>query len=170
VIDRSNGAGLRLRPATAQDRMRIRRWLVEPQARAWWGDAASAEAEISLAMGSQAALCRIVEEGAAPIGYGQAVDCGLWWGPLPQALPAGTWEIDLLIVSEQRRRQSLAAALALLVEEVFATTLAIACCGLVPISDEAAARAYERAQFRWREIWNDPLLGPTWVMLRERPS
>ena len=169
MIDRPNGA-LRLRPATAQDRTRIRRWLAQQQAWAWWGDAASAEAEISLAMGSQAALCRIVEEDAAPIGYGQAVESGLWCGPLPQNLPAGTWEIDLFIVCEQGRRRSLAAALVLLVEEVFATTLAIACCGLVPISNEAAARAYERAQFRWREIWNDPLLGPTWVMLRERPS
>ena len=169
MIDRPNGA-LCLRPATAQDRARIRRWLAEPQARAWWGDAASAEAEINLAMGSQAALCRIVEEGAAPIGYGQAVESGLWCGPLPPDLPAGTWEIDLFIVSHQRHGRSLAAALALLVEEVFATTLAIACCGLVPISNEAAARAYERAQFRWREIWNDPLLGPTWVMLRERQS
>ena len=169
MIDRPNGA-LRLRPATAQDRTRIRRWLTEPQARAWWGDAASAEAEVRLAMGSQAALCRIVEEGAAPIGYGQAVESGLWCGPLPQDLPAGTWEIDLFIVSDHRHGWCLAAALALLVEEVFATTLAIACCGLVPISNEAAARAYERAQFRWRAIGNDPLLGPTWVRLRERPS
>ena len=48
--------------------------------------------------------------------------------------------------------------------------LVVACCGLVPITNEAAVRDHERAHFRWRRIWSDPLLGPTWVMLRERPA
>ena len=60
------------------------------------------------------------------------------------------------------------AALVLLVEEVFGTTLAVACSGFVPIRNEPLARAYEQAGFRWRRIWDDRLLGPSWLMLRER--
>ena len=61
-------------------------------------------------------------------------------------------------------------ALSLLVEEVFATRLAIACCAVVSIRNEAAARAYEKAGFRWLRIWQDPIDGPCWVMLKERPA
>ena len=30
-------------------------------------------------------------------------------------------------------------------------------------------RAYEQAGFRWQRIWSDRLLGPSWLMLKERP-
>ena len=53
---------------------------------------------------------------------------------------------------------------------MFATTLAVACSGLVSIRNEAAARAYERAGFRWLQVLQDPLLGPSWLMLKERPE
>jgi hypothetical protein len=195
---------------TAEDRSRIRCWLAQPGMASAWGDAASAEAKISLATSSEAALCRMIEQRAVAIGYGHAVEIGLWAGPLPEMLAAGTWELELLVASGQHKSQhrlqhraqhqdpdrghdlrqhrghnqdhvqdhvqdqdpcTLAAeALALLAEEVFTTTLAIACCGLVPITNEPVARAHERAQFRWRQIWNDPVLGPSWVMLRERSS
>jgi len=188
---------LTLRLATAQDRARIRRWLVQPAAVSTGGDAASAEAKISLAMNSEAALCRVIAQAGTPIGYGHAVAVGLWAGPPPGTLPPGAWELELWLGAEQQRgdgrgasRRSAivggggrlapapgadrlnaaAEALVLLTAEVFATTLAIACCGLVPITNEAAVRAHERAQFRWHRIWHDPLLGPTWVMLRERPG
>jgi len=161
---------LRLRPATPEDRFRIRRWLSEPEARAWWGNAASAEAEINLAMSSDAALCRMVEMEKAPIGYGQAVEVSLWGGPRPDELVPGTWDVDLFIGSAEHRGRGLGgAALALLVEEVFATTLAVACSALVPVRNEAGARAYERAGFRWRRIWQDPVFGPSWLLVRERP-
>ena len=138
---------IRLRPAVPEDRFRIRRWLAEPEIAAWWGNAASAEAEIALAMASDTAVCRIVLFGEEPIGYAHAIG------------------------SEQHRSRGLGGvALGRLVEEVFATTLAIACCGLVSIRNEAAVRAYERAGFAWRRIWNDPLLGPCWLMARDRSS
>lgn len=171
MADAGTLPAVHLRAAMAQDRFRIRRWLAEPLVQAWWGSAASAEAEINLAMSSDVALCRIVEQGGVPIGYGHAVDIALWSGPRPDGLAAGTWDVDLFIASPEHRGLGLGtAALALLAEEVFATTLAVACCGVVSIRNEAGVRAYERARFRWQQIWSDPQLGPSWVMLRERPA
>ena len=162
---------IRLRQAIAEDRFRIRRWLAEPEIQAWWGNAASAEAEINLAISSQTALCRIIECGGAPIGYAHAVEVGLWGEARPEEIAPGTWDVDLFIASEEHRGRGLgAAALVLLVEEVFASTLAVACCGVVSIRNEAAVRAYERAGFRWLRIWNDPLFGPSWLMSKERPT
>ncbi len=162
---------IRLRPAAPEDRVRIRRWLAEPEIVAWWGNAASAEAEIALAMASDTAVCRIITCGEAPIGYAHAVDVGLWGEERPPEIEPGTWDIDLFIASEQHRGRGLGAiALARLVDEVFATTLAVACCGLVSVRNEAAVRAYERAGFAWRRIWNDPLFGPCWLMLKDRPG
>ena len=164
-------AAVHLRPALPEDRFRMRRWLADPEVQAWWGNAASAEAEITLAMGSEVSLCRIVESGGEPIGYAHAVEIGLWGEQHPDGLPAGTWDIDLFIASaEHRGRGAGRAALSLLVEEVFATRLAIACCAVVSIRNEAAARAYEQAGFRWLRIWQDPIDGPCWVMLKERPA
>ena len=167
----TNEVAITLRPATPEDRFRIRGWLAEPGIQAWWGNAASAEAEINLAMASDTALCRIVEAGGAPIGYAQAIEIGLWGEARPDDVAPGTWDIDLFIASPEHRGRGLgAAALGLLTAEAFATTLAVACCGLVSIRNEAAVRAYERAGFRWRRIWHDPLLGPSWLMLKERPA
>jgi aminoglycoside 6'-N-acetyltransferase len=160
-----------LRPALAEDRFRIRRWLADPEIEQWWGNAASAEAEINLAMSSQAALCRIVECEGAGIGYAQAIEVGLWATDRPAELAPGTWHIGYFLASGQDRGGDLASTvLALLAEEVFATTLAMACSGVVSIRNEAAARAYERAGFRWQRIWIDRLLGPSWLMLMERPA
>jgi aminoglycoside 6'-N-acetyltransferase len=148
----------------------MRRWLADPEVQAWWGNAASAEAEITLAMASEASLCRIIETDGVPIGYAHAVEIGLWGQP-PADLPAATWDIDLFIASTEHRQQgAVRAALALLAEEVFATRLAVACCGIVSIRNEVAARTYEQAGFRWMRIWQDPIDGPCWVMLRERPD
>jgi aminoglycoside 6'-N-acetyltransferase len=171
-VDRAvNALAIHLRPALPEDRFRIRRWLADPEVQAWWGNAASAEAEITLAMASEASLCRIIETGGTPIGYAHAVEAGLWGEHLPDDLPAGTWDIDLFIASAEHR--SLGAgqlALTLLAEEVFATRLAVACCGVVSIRNEVVARTYERAGFRWLRIWQDPIDGPCWLMLRERPD
>jgi RimJ/RimL family protein N-acetyltransferase len=159
-----------LRPALPEDRFRMRRWLSDPEVQAWWGSAASAEAEITLAMASESSLCRVVEAEGVPIGYGHAVEIGLWGQP-PEGLPVATWDIDLFIASAEHRQQgAVRAALALLAEEVFATRLAVACCGIVSIRNEAAARTYEQAGFRWMRIWQDRIDGPCWVMLRERPD
>ena len=157
-----------LRPVTEADGFLIRRWLREAQLRAGLGNRASAEAEIALARLSGAALCRILTAERVPIGYAQAVEVGLVAGLKPPELLPGTWELQFMLATPGRP-EVLAAIPAMLAAEVFATTLAVACSGLISIKAETVARAYERAGFRWRRIWTDPLLGPAWLMLKERP-
>jgi RimJ/RimL family protein N-acetyltransferase len=166
----SDDVPLTLRPATSEDRFRIRRWLTEPEVVAGWGNAGSAEAEINLAMGSEVAICRVIEHAGVSIGYAHALEIGLLGDARPWDLAAGTWYVNHLIASEPHRGHDLdSVALALLIEEVFATTLAVACAAVVSIRSEFAARACERAGFRWRQIVHDRLLGPSWLMLKERP-
>jgi hypothetical protein len=160
-----------LRPALPEDRFRIRRWLTDPRIAASWGNAASAEAEISVALASETALCRIVDRHRTAIGYAHALEIGLWTQARPSDLPPGTWHISyFLAAGDICHLRTGAAVLALLSAEVFATTLAVACSSVVSVKTETATRAYERAGFRWRRIWNDRLLGPSWLMLRERPN
>jgi len=166
----TNEVAVSLRPALLEDRFRIRRWLAAPGIDAGWGNAASAEAEISLALASKTALCRIVERQRVPIGYAHALEIGLWSSERPADLAPGTWHVGYLPAAGQHRDiHTGAAVLRLLCAEVFATTLAVACSSVVSVRNEAAARACERAGFRWRRICNDRLLGPSWLMLRERP-
>lgn len=152
----------------AGDRFMIRRWLADPEIEAWWGSRASVEAEIALAMDSPSALCRIIEDAGQAIGYGHAVDSGLWAATLPAEIPPGCWDLDIFIGSTSHRDVG-ARAIDLLVQEVFATTLAVACCIMTSVKNEVAVRTYEHAGFRWATVWNDPVIGPSWVLLQERP-
>jgi len=158
---------VRLRPATAEDAFLLRRWLRDPATQACSGNQASAEAEITLARMSETALRRIITFSARPIGYAQAMEADVRAGQQPPEVLPGTWETQFWIVPSRPR--VLAAIPALLAAEVFATTLAVACSGLISIRQEMMVRAYERAGFRWRRIWHDPLFGPAWLMLKERP-
>lgn len=148
----------------------LRRWLTDPAVATPWGNSASAEAEITLAMDSPSALCRIVESGSQPIGYGHAIDAGLWSETFPPEIPPGCWDIDLFIGAPDHRGRDIEQhALAAIAGEVFATTLAVACCTFVSVKNEPTVRVYERAGFRWIKIWPDPILGPCWVLIKERP-
>jgi aminoglycoside 6'-N-acetyltransferase len=165
----TNEVSVSLRPALAEDRFRIHRWLADPKVAAAWGSPASAEAEISLALMSHTAVCRMVDGNGAPIGYAQALEVGLWTEERPSELAPGTWHIGYFLAPGHHDMRTGAAVLGLFCAEIFATTLAVACSSLVSIGNEAAARAFERAGFRWRRICNDRLLGPCWLMLKERP-
>jgi hypothetical protein len=167
MAERYAPLAIRLRPATPEDGFLLRRWLKDPALEACSGNRASAEAEIALARLSATALSRIVTWQGRPIGYAQALEVGLRSGTQPPEIPAGTWDTQFWIMPS--RPSVLAAIPALLAEEVFATTLAVACSGLVAIRQETMVRAYEQAGFRWRRIWHDPLFGPAWLMLKERP-
>ncbi len=163
-------AAVRLRPAGRPDWDLIRGWLARPDIQDWWGPLAATEAEVNMALTSTHALCRIIEADGEPVGYAHAVDATLWGQSLPQDLEPGTWDLDLFIASEEHRGRGVGqTALALLKDEVFASTLAVAVCVFPSVKNERAVRAYEKAGFRWKRIWNDPLSGPSWFMVAERP-
>lgn len=163
-------AAVRLRPAGRPDWDLIRGWLARPDIQDWWGPLAATEAEVNMALTSTHALCRIIEADGEPVGYAHAVDATLWGQSLPQDLEPGTWDLDLFIASEEHRGRGVGqTALTLLKDEVFASTLAVAVCVFPSVKNERAVRAYEKAGFRWKRIWNDPLSGPSWFMVAERP-
>ena len=163
-------AAVRLRPAGRPDWDLIRGWLARQDIQDWWGPLAATEAEVNMALSSAHALCRIIEANGEPVGYAHAVDATLWGESLPQDLEPGTWDLDLFIASEEHRGRGVGqAALALLKDEVFACTLAVAVCVFPSVKNERAVRAYEKAGFRWKRIWNDPQAGPSWFMVAVRP-
>ena len=160
---------VRLRAATDADWPLLRSWLGRPDIERWWGPKASSEAAIIVAMSSAHALCRIIEADGRAVGYVHALDATLWGEELPAELAPGTWDIDLFIASPEHRNRGVGArALQLIRDEVFSTTLAVAVCIFVPLAGERAVRAYEKAGFRWRRVWNEPGAGPSWFMTAER--
>ena len=159
-----------LRPVEGADWPTIRAWIARPDIQRWWGNFAAAEAEVRMALEAHTAVCRMILADGAAIGYAHAIDASTWGSDLPQGMPAGTWDADLFIASPAYRGKGLGqAALDMLAEEVFSTTLALAISVFVSVKNEAAVRAYERAGFSWVRVWEDPISGPSWLMLRERP-
>lgn len=168
--DPGTTGSVRLRPAAPRDRDLIRRWLARADIQDWWGPISQTDVEVTIALDSEHAICRIIESGGAAIGYAHAIDASVWGAELPEDLAPGTWDLDLFIASEEHRGQGAGqVALALLKEEVFATTLAVGVCVFPSIKNERAVRAYEKAGFRWQRIWHDPAMGPSWFMIAERP-
>ena len=166
----ADDGAVRLRRASRADWDLIRGWLARPDIEAWWGPRSATEAEVNIALNSEHALCRIIEAGATAVGYAHAVDATIWGEELPQDLEPGTWDLDLFIASEEHRGKGVGqSALTLLKDEVFGTTFAMAVCVFPSVKNERAVRAYEKAGFRWKRIWNDPHMGPSWFMVAERP-
>jgi len=159
-----------LRPATGNDWSTIRKWLAKPEIQRWWAPCAPSEAEVITALGSQHALARMIQVDGRYVGYGHAVDAALWGDNLPENLAPGTWDLDIFVAEPDCRGRGIGAkALSLLRDEVFETTLAVAVCILPSIENEQAVRAYEKIGFKWQNIWRDPVSGPSWFMVSERP-
>ncbi|MDX2290013.1 MAG: GNAT family N-acetyltransferase [Hyphomicrobiaceae bacterium] len=167
---RLTGPAVRLRAATPADWPLLQTWLVRPDVERWWGSRGAAEAEIRIVFETQSAIARIIEADGRPAGYAHAIDATFWGPSLPDGMPPGTWDVDVVIAEPEFRSRGVGAqALEEIAREVFQTTFALALSVFVPLRTEAAVRAYERAGFRWVEVWNDPLLGPCWLMIRPRP-
>jgi aminoglycoside 6'-N-acetyltransferase len=151
------------------DRALIRSWLGHPSIRAWWGSPSAIEAEIAIALESKSAICRMIEMGGIAIGYGHAYDAGLMepaGGPVGEP---GVWQCTFFIGSEVHRGADLGTvALDQLADEVLSTTLAIACETRVPVRNEAAVRQIEAVGFRWSRVEDQGVLGPFWIMRRDR--
>lgn len=160
---------IKLVKATRAEFDLIRRWLRRPDIQDWWGPSSATEAEVNIALGSAHAICRIIEADGKPIGYAHAVDATVWGESLPQDLDPGTWDLDLFVADEAHRGKGAGQqALMLLKAEVFQTTLAV-CVSVFPsVKNERAVRAYEKAGFRWKRVWNDPYMGPSWFMVSYR--
>ncbi len=161
---------LSLRPATSADWGLIRSWIARPEIQSWWGSPNAAEAEIRIALDSEAAISCMVMLDTEPIGYAHAIDASHWGPALPDGMPSGTWDIDVFIATPEQRGKGIGErAVNLLAEEVFSTTFALALSVFVSIRNETAVRAYERAGFHWVRVFEDPIFGPSWMMLRDRP-
>jgi len=170
ATDESAIADVTLRPLTPEDWPLLRRWLHDPAVLRWFGSSSSSEAGILLVLETPSALGRVIEVGGHAVGYAHAIDAACWGEVLPDVLPQWTWDVDLFIGEpEYRGRHVGEAALGLLADEVFSTTFAMALSVFVSVRNEAAVRAYERAGFKWVTVWEHPVAGPEWLMLRERP-
>ncbi len=147
----------------------LRAWLQRKDVQRWWGSAASAEAEIRMVFETPSAIGRIVECEGKPVGYAHAIDATYWGASLPEGIPPGAWDVDIVIADPAHRGRGVGqAALEELAGEVFSTTLAVALCVFVSVRNEKAVRAYERAGFKWKCVWDDPEFGASWMMLRQR--
>lgn len=160
-----------IRPAHGPDWELIRGWLRMPEIQQWWGTASSTEAEVRLVMETPSALARVVTADAVPIGYAHAIDALHWGSGLPEGMPPGTWDIDAFIARQEwRGRGAGRRAVELIAAEVFSTTLAPAVSVFTSVRNEPAVRAYEKAGFHWVRIHDDPIHGPCWMMIKERPE
>ncbi|MFY0613434.1 MAG: GNAT family N-acetyltransferase [Hyphomicrobiaceae bacterium] len=160
-----------LRPATDNDWGMVRKWLRLPAVEKWWGPASTTEAEVIRALGAAHSIARIIEWRGRPVGYAHAVDAMTWGDELPENLMAGTWDMDIFIAEPDARGCGLGpTALSKLRQEVFSTTLATAVCVFASIENEQAVRAYEKAGFHWSRIWQDPINGPMWLLISDRPQ
>lgn len=158
-----------LGPVAEGDLFLVRRWLRQPEIYGWWGSVTAAEMEINLARQSAVAIARMILADGRPVGYGHAADAALWHGHLSTELPTGAWDLQVFIGDPAGRGQGAGgAAIRLLADEVFQTTLAVACCVVAPIQNERAVRVYEKAGFRWRGVVNGSAGRPSWLLVRDR--
>lgn len=164
----TGAAGIALRAYNPSDRALLDRWLRSDALSGWWGSRASAEARIRIAQESRAAICCVISVGGEAAGYAQAFE-EAGGGDRTAGIPAGAWDCDVLLGSEAySARGTGETALRLLTREVFETTLATACAIVVPVRNERAVRACERAGFKWVAVLQDAFAGPAWVMSLDR--
>ena len=131
---------------------------------AWRGNAASAEAEITLALDSAAALPRIIERGGQPIGYAHAVEIGQWSEP-PPAGCLGTVETEYFLSAIAGDR-ACEAVLAALSDECLRRRWRWR--ARPPSHQDERQRVLRACRLSVVAPGAGPLLGLCWLMLKER--
>lgn len=160
---------VQLRPARRSDWPMIDSWLGIEEIKRWWGSHPAAQAAVLAALDAPMGLCSIIEAGGVPVGYAHALEAEVASDVRADPSLALCYRIDAFVGERDHRGRGIGeAALRLVFEEVFATTLAPAVFSVVPIRNEAAVRAHEKAGFGWVRVIDDTLLGPCWLMRRER--
>jgi RimJ/RimL family protein N-acetyltransferase len=160
-----------LRPVTDDDLVVLDLWVERPDISRWWGRPQLSKAEIRTALASESAICRMILLDGVPIGYVQAVEARLWAEDLPDDLPPGAWDADILIGEAAQRGRGLGTtALCLLCREVWRLTAATHLYAFSSVANERALRALEKAGFVKIRSWEDPYYGSMWMTARERPK
>jgi RimJ/RimL family protein N-acetyltransferase len=160
-----------LRPASDDDWATIHAWLRRAEIQRWWGSLPTAEAAVREALLTPMGLCSIILVDGIAAGYAQAIETGDLGPRVPARETALTFRVDAFVGDPGARARGVGqAALRLVADEVFATTLAVALIAIVPLRIEAAIRAHERVGFAWVRVLPDPLLGPAWLMRLSRPA
>ena len=143
----TNDMPVSLRPALAEDRFRIRRWLAEPDVAGLVGQRGQRRGRDQPGHGQRGcALPHHRARTARPSAMRRRSrsGCGRRSAPTSWRPAPGTSTLFIGLARAPRPRRSERAALALLAEEVFATTLAVACCGR-RVDQERGCRAGLRA-------------------------
>ena len=138
----------------------IRRWLALPEIEDWWGPRTATEADVVIAMDSPHAICRDHRGCRSPVSRSDTVtpstppsganNCRRIWRRAPGISTCSSPAASIAASVPARRRWRL------LRDEVFSTTLAVAVAVFPALVNERAVRAYEKAGFRWKRVWNDP--------------
>jgi ribosomal protein S18 acetylase RimI-like enzyme len=160
---------VKLRPAYGSDWPMIYGWLQQVDVQRWWGNLSAAEADVRAALQEPMGLCSMILVDGHPVGYAQAQDAGTLGANVPAALTTGTFRVDAFIGDKGHRGRGVGqAAVRLVAQEVFATTLMLGLIVVVSLKNEAAIRLYEKLGFRWQRVIDDPLFGPAWLMRLDR--
>jgi len=142
----------------------LARWLAQPHVREWWGDPELALRETRIPGLSQALIC----VDGRPLGY-------LRWQRASREelvalgfaeIPTGAIDLDVLLGEQDALDRGVGSrALALLVERLRADPSVPAVGMSSSARNGRAIRAYEKAGFARLRAYDDPELGPAWLLL-----
>lgn len=154
------------RPAASGDLPRLRRWLLTPEVKRWWGEPREQFELLRSDLNEPRMRMRIVSFNGRPFAYAQDYDVHAWPQPHLAPLPHGSRAIDSFIGWPSMIGQGHGQAyLRLLAERLCAEGAPLV--AIDPAIDNVRARrAYEKASFRV-EATVATEAGPAVLMLYE---
>jgi aminoglycoside 6'-N-acetyltransferase len=140
-------AAYSFRPATTDDLPRLRRWLLAPEVRRWWGEPSEQFELLREDLNEPRMTMRIVSFAGTPFAYAQDYEVHAWPQPHLAHLPQGSRAIDSFIGwPSMIGRGHGQAYLRLLAERLYAEGAPLV--AIDPAEDNVRARrAYEKAGF-----------------------